>query len=174
MEVRRTACSFDCFDACGVLAEVEDGRLVRLRGDPAHPFTRGALRRKVNRYLEERYASPERVLHPLRRTAGGGWERVSWGTALDLAAERLARARAQHGSLSVLYHKGNGSFAALKALGERFFNLFGGATHAVGRYCAGEADLGTTQAFGWPEIHDPLDLAEHSRLFLVWGRTAAV
>ena len=172
-ELRRTACSFDCFDACGVLAEVKDGRIVRLAGDPAHPFTRGALCQKVNRYLGERYYNPERIVHPLRRTAGG-WQRISWDDALDLAAGRLEAARRRHGSETVLFHKGNGSFAGLKVLGERFFNLYGGATHAVGRYCGGEADLGTTQSFGRPEIHDPFDLAEHSRFFLIWGRNPAV
>lgn len=172
-ELRRTACSFDCFDACGVLAEVKDGRILRLAGDPAHPFTRGALCQKVNRYLAERYYNPERIVHPLRRTAGG-WQRLGWDDALDLTAERLETARRRHGSLTVLYHKGNGSFAGLKVLGERFFNLYGGATHAVGRYCGGEGDLGTTQSFGWPEIHDPFDLAEHSRFFLIWGRNPAV
>jgi anaerobic selenocysteine-containing dehydrogenase len=44
METRRTACSLDCFDACGIVAEVQDGRIVRIGGDPAHPITRGALR----------------------------------------------------------------------------------------------------------------------------------
>jgi formylmethanofuran dehydrogenase subunit B len=39
----------------------------------------------------------------LRRTATG-WKRVSWDQALDEAAERLAAARAEHGSLSLLYH----------------------------------------------------------------------
>ncbi len=173
VEIRRTACSFDCFDACGVLAHVEDGRIVRLAGDPHHPFTRGALCPKVNRYLGERYYNPERQVHPMRRTDRGR-ELIGWDAALDLAADRLESARKRHGSLSVLYHKGNGSFAGLKVLGERFFNLYGGATHAVGRYCAGEGDYGTTQSFGWPEIHDPLDLAEHSRLFLIWGRNPAV
>lgn len=172
-DLRRTACPFDCFDACGVLAEVKDGRIVRLFGDPEHPFTRGALCQKVNRYLSERYYHPERIIHPLRRTASG-WARISWEEALDMAAERLETARRRHGSLTVLFHKGNGSFAALKVLGERFFNLYGGVTHAIGRYCAGEGDLGTVQSFGWPEIHDPFDLAEHSRCFLIWGRNPAV
>ena len=171
--IRRTACSFDCFDACGVVAEVQEDRIVRLSGDPEHPFTRGALCQKVNRYLTERYYNPERVLHPLRRT-GTGWERIGWDEALDRAATALDRARQHHGSLSVLYHKGNGSFAALKVLGERFFNLFGGATLAVGRYCAGEADLGLRESFGAVETHDPLDLAEHTRFWLIWGRNPAV
>ncbi len=169
----RTACSLDCFDACGIVAHVEDGRIVRLGGDPAHPFTRGALCNKVNHYLENRFYHPDRILHPLRRTKAG-WQRMALDDALDLVAHKLREARERHGSLSVLYHKGNGSFAALKILGERFFNLFGGVTQAVGRFCGGEADLGTRLSFGACEIHDPLDLAAHSNLFLIWGRNPAV
>ena len=171
--IRRTACSLDCFDACGIRAEVSDGRIVRLGGDPGHPFTRGALCQKVNHYLRDRFYHPDRQLHPLRKV-GGRWQRVGWDEALDLIAGRLRDAEARHGTLSVLYHKGNGSFAGLKVMGERFFNLYGGVTQAVGRFCGGEGDLGTVQSFGACEIHDPLDLAEHTRLFLIWGRNPAV
>lgn len=171
---RRTACSLDCFDACGVLASVDGDRLVGLRGDPEHPFTRGALCKKVNRYLETRQYSSERVTHPLRRTRSG-WRRVSWPEALDEAASRLGEARDRSGSLSVLWHRGNGSYGALKwVLLPRFFNLFGGATEAVGRFCGGEGDLGTRQSFGDCRIHDPRDLAEHSDLLVIWGRNPAV
>ena len=172
-ETLRTACSLDCFDACGIVAEVVDGRITRLGGDPEHPFTRGALCNKVNHYLRDRFYHPDRQLHPLRKI-DGAWRRVTWDDALDLIAEKLTRTRERHGSRSVLYHKGNGSFAGLKVMGERFFNLYGGATQAVGRFCGGEADHGTVQSFGACEIHDPLDLAEHTRLFLIWGRNPAV
>jgi len=173
LHTRRTACSLDCFDACGIVAEVADGRIVRIGGDPDHPITRGALCNKVNHYLRDRFYHSDRQLHPLRKIEGR-WERVAWDDALDLIAEKLTRAKARHGTLSVLYHKGNGSFAGLKIMGERFFNLYGGVTQAVGRFCGGEADYGTTQSFGACEIHDPLDLAEHTRLFLIWGRNPAV
>jgi anaerobic selenocysteine-containing dehydrogenase len=173
LHTRRTACSLDCFDACGIVAEVADGRIVRIGGDPSHPITRGALCNKVNHYLRDRFYHPDRQLHPLRKLEGR-WQRVAWDDALDLIAEKLTRAKARHGTLSVLYHKGNGSFAGLKIMGERFFNLYGGVTQAVGRFCGGEADYGTTQSFGACEIHDPLDLAEHTRLFLIWGRNPAV
>jgi anaerobic selenocysteine-containing dehydrogenase len=172
-QTTRTACSLDCFDACGIVAEVADGRIVRIGGDPEHPITRGALCNKVNHYLRDRFYHPDRQLHPLRKISGR-WRRLAWDDALHLIAEKLTRAKAQHGTLSVLYHKGNGSFAGLKIMGERFFNLYGGATQAVGRFCGGEADYGTTQSFGACEIHDPLDLAEHTRLFLLWGRNPAV
>jgi anaerobic selenocysteine-containing dehydrogenase len=172
-EIRRTACSLDCFDACGIVAEVTDGRIVRIGGDPDHPITRGALCNKVNHYLRDRFYHADRQLHPLRKVSGG-WQRLAWDDALDLIAEKLSLTKDRHGPLSVLYHKGNGSFAGLKIMGERFFNLYGGVTQAVGRFCGGEADYGTTQSFGACEIHDPLDLAEHTRLFLIWGRNPAV
>jgi anaerobic selenocysteine-containing dehydrogenase len=37
----RSVCPYDCPDTCGLLVEVEDGRAVRVSGDPAHPLTRG-------------------------------------------------------------------------------------------------------------------------------------
>src|SRR3989449_4717803 len=173
IRVVKTACPLDCFDACGVVAEVDGDRIVRIGGDPEHPFTRGALCRKVNRFLVDRQYNSERITHPLRR-GSHGWERIGWDEAFDLAASKLRLARDRHGSLSVLFHRGNGSFAALKCMVNRFFNLFGGATEAVGRYCAGEGDYGTRRAFGDCQIHDPIDLRDHSNLFLIWGRNPAV
>src|SRR5436190_22781599 len=110
VELRRTACSLDCFDACGIVAEVADGRVVRIGGDPAHPITRGALCNKVNHYLRDRFYHRDRQLHPLRKV-DGAWQRIAWAEALDLIAERLTRAKDRYGTLSVLYHKGNGSIA---------------------------------------------------------------
>ena len=63
--------------------------LLRLSGDPAHPFTRGTLCAKVNHYLDRVY-HPDRVLHPLKRVGPKGegrFVRVSWDDALgDIAA----------------------------------------------------------------------------------------
>src|SRR2546423_9907819 len=169
LEVRRTACSLDCFDACGIVAEVEDGRVVRIGGAPEHPITRGALCNKVNHYLRDRFYHPDRQLHPLRRV-NGRWQRLAWDDALDLIAEKLTRAKERDGTLAVLYHKGNGSFAGLKVMGERFFNLYGGVTQAVGRFCGGEADYGATQSFGACEIHHPPHPAQPNPPFPVLGR----
>ena len=171
----RTACSLDCFDGCGIVAEIDaNGRIRRLRGDADHPFTRGALCKKVNHYLQNRQYHGERLVHPMQRTSAG-WRRITWDQALDLTAERLAAVRRRYGSLAVLYHRGNGSMGALKfVMMDRFFNLFGGASEAIGRYCGGEGDLGMMQSTGDTIIHDPLDLGEHSNLILFWGRNPAL
>ena len=65
------ACPHDCPDTCSMLMKVEDGRLVSVRGNPAHPFTRGRLCLKVNNYPDRVY-SDARVLYPLRRCGGKG------------------------------------------------------------------------------------------------------
>ena len=53
--VVRGACPHDCPDTCAMLVTVEDGRATRVAGDPEHPFTRGFLCAKVNRYVERTY-----------------------------------------------------------------------------------------------------------------------
>ncbi|HEX9842347.1 MAG TPA: hypothetical protein VGC20_06330, partial [bacterium] len=47
---RTSVCPHDCPDACSVQVGVEDGRIVSLAGDAAHPITAGFLCGKVNRY----------------------------------------------------------------------------------------------------------------------------
>jgi predicted molibdopterin-dependent oxidoreductase YjgC len=62
-----TVCSHDCPDSCAVLVTVnEEGRAVKVEGDPSQPVTRGFLCGKVAKYLDRVYA-PDRVLYPLKR-----------------------------------------------------------------------------------------------------------
>ncbi|MDP7387115.1 MAG: hypothetical protein QF593_13920, partial [Nitrospinota bacterium] len=51
MKTIRTTCALDCQDACGIDADVEDGRVVRLRGAQDHPYTEGFLCIRLNRFL---------------------------------------------------------------------------------------------------------------------------
>ena len=74
-----------------MITTVEDGRAVRIQGDPDHPVTQGFLCAKVNRYLERTY-HPDRLQHPLRRVGAKGegrFEPVSWSDAIADIAERL-------------------------------------------------------------------------------------
>src|SRR6267142_1324998 len=90
-EIRHSVCALDCPDACSLLVTVEDGRGTKLRGNPAHPVTRGFLCGKVAQYLEREY-SPDRLLYPRRRvsTKGDGrFERISWDEVLDTITGRL-------------------------------------------------------------------------------------
>src|SRR5215510_13569504 len=98
--VLRTVCAHDCPDACAVLVTVEAGQVVRTVGDPQHPFTRGFLCGKVNRYAE-RVHSPERLLTPLRRIGAKGegqFAPITWDEALDETVSRWQALMARYGS----------------------------------------------------------------------------
>ena len=83
----RTACAHDCPDMCSILAHVEDGRLVRVEGDPDQPFTAGFVCAKGRREPELVH-SLDRVRTPLRRTGPKG--RV---VGADVSGPMLAVAR---------------------------------------------------------------------------------
>src|SRR3954449_10850188 len=104
-EIRSSVCALDCPDTCSLLVQVNDeGRATKLRGNPAHPITRGFLCAKVAKYLEREY-HPDRLLYPLRRIGpkgAGRFERVSWDSALDEIAERLTAIAREHGSEAIL------------------------------------------------------------------------
>src|SRR6201996_9222458 len=112
--VVHAACPHDCPDACGVLITVEDGRATKIKGDPAHPVTRGFLCAKVAKYLDRVY-SPDRVLYPMRRVGakrpqdtGEGaratqtWQRISWDEALREIISRFKQIAAEFGSEAIL------------------------------------------------------------------------
>src|SRR5689334_4759109 len=105
--VVRGACPLDCPDTCAWLVEVEDGRVVAMRGAKDQPFTAGALCGKVNRYLDA-LDPAERLLHPQIRVGAKGegrFRQATWDEALDLVAERLSAVRDAHGAEAILpYH----------------------------------------------------------------------
>ena len=85
-------CHHDCPDSCGWTVTVDDGVAVKLRGRVDHPYSAGELCPKVNRFLDRVY-SPDRILHPLRRTGpkgSGSFERISWDDALTAIADQPA------------------------------------------------------------------------------------
>ena len=134
----RGACPHDCPDTCAMLVTVEEGRATKVAGDPEHPFTRGGLCVKVNNYPEKTY-SPDRLLHPLRRTGpkgSGRFEEISWDEALDTIADTFRAKIAEHGPETVMPVSYLGTQGVLNGLtvGDAFFNRLG-ATVAERTYC---------------------------------------
>jgi anaerobic selenocysteine-containing dehydrogenase len=97
---------WECSAYCGSLITVNDaGRVSKILPNPDHPLSRGAFCVKGMRGLPEWTYGPNRLLHPMRRVGprgSGQWEQISWDTALDEIAERLASVRAEHGPLSLV------------------------------------------------------------------------
>ena len=69
---RASVCTFDCPDTCSLSVTVEDGRIAKVRGSEAAPFTAGVICNKVARDMPAFVHGPQRILHPLRRTGPKG------------------------------------------------------------------------------------------------------
>lgn len=170
-ETLRTVCNRDCPDACGLVATVEDGRLVRLGGDPIHPVTRGFLCSRTSQF-PARQNSRDRLTTPLLRD-GSGFHAISWEDALGFAAERLLAIRSESGPASILHYRSGGSLGLVKNVVDYFFELLGPVTVKRGDICSGAGDAAQEADFGDEESHDLFDLA-HSKGILLWGKNPFV
>lgn len=155
---------------------MEEGRAVSLRGDPTHPFTRGTLCAKVNHYIE-RAQSPERLLHPMRRSGpkgSGQFERVGWDEALDQIASRLTDIVSRHGAPAVLPYSYLGTQGLVQgnSMSQRFFHRLG-ATRLVRAICGGTGSAGVTATNGVAMGIMPEDIV-HSRHIILWGTNTVV
>jgi anaerobic selenocysteine-containing dehydrogenase len=166
----RGACPHDCPDTCALRITVEDGRAVKVQGDPDHPPTHGALCTKVSRYPERTY-HPERVLHPLKRSGpkgSGQFVRVSWDQALTDIAARL-RAIASRDPQAVLPYSYAGTMGMVQgeSIAARFFHRLGASLldRTICSSAGGEALVATYGA----KVGMHLEWYGESRLILIWG-----
>ena len=99
-----------CHCNCGVLVHVEDGKAVRVTGDPNHPMNYGYICVKGQAQPKLLY-HPDRVKYPLKRTGERGegkWQRISWDNALDEIAARLTGIQEKYGAESIAVMTGTG------------------------------------------------------------------
>ena len=97
-----TACIL-CSLNCGIQVQLSDGRIERIRGDEAHPSSRGYLCQKAAR-LDHYQNHAKRLRHPLRRKPDGSFERIDWDTAIREVAQRLKAVRDTHGGHDARRH----------------------------------------------------------------------
>jgi molybdopterin guanine dinucleotide-containing S/N-oxide reductase-like protein len=175
-KVVHTVCSHDCPDACGVLVTVEDGRAMRVQGDPAHPVTQGFLCAKVTKYLERVY-SPDRVRYPMRRVAPKGqgkgdasdFIRISWDEALDEIAQRLQKISDEFGPESILPYSyaGNMGVLSYSGMAHRFFYRLG-ASQLDRTICASAGAEGLKTVIGRSIGTEPQQFRD-SKYIIAWG-----
>ncbi len=97
-----------CFSGCGMLVHVEDGKIVKVEGDPDAPINKGILCPKGEASLELLY-HPERLKHPLKRAGERGegkWQQISWDEALSTVADAMTKAKQNYGAESVAFFRG--------------------------------------------------------------------
>jgi anaerobic selenocysteine-containing dehydrogenase len=179
--VVHTVCSHDCPDSCAVLVTVnEEGRAVKVEGDPSQPVTQGFLCGKVAKYLDRVYA-PDRILYPLRRKAGvpkgplprgcehDAFERVSWDEALGAIVARLKEISERYGSESILPYSYAGTIGVLGygSMDRRFFHRLG-ASQLDRTICSEAGGQAWNLVYG-KKFGTPTEDVRLAKLILAWG-----
>ncbi len=126
-EEKKVVCwaSPGCIHQCGLIATVEDGELVHLRGNPDYPTPNHGCGDRMPHHVEWVY-NEEQLLHPLKRKGARGenqWERISWDQALDEIAAKLAELKQRHGAETLAVHEGTYR-NDMYGIRTRFLNLF--------------------------------------------------
>ena len=158
----RSIC-FECHSRCGVLLNIENGRLQSVQGDKEHPISRGYICPK-GRAAPEIIYHQERITTPLIKS-GGSFKQASWEEALSLIAENLSRASEKYGPESVVF--GTGTTRGTAPYINCFLTAFGSPTlMAPSNMSGGPIVMGSlaTSGFG---MSDP-DYA-NSRCMLLWA-----
>jgi len=166
----RAVCPHDCPDTCAIRVTVQDGKAIKVQGDPAHPPTHGALCTKVSRYPERTYHA-ERVLHPMKRSGpkgSGQFVRVGWDEALADIAARLKTIAARDPQAIVPYsYAGTMGLVQGESMAARFFNRLG-ASLLDRTICSSAGGDALAATYGG-KIGMHLEFYAESQLILIWG-----
>ncbi|WP_428681773.1 molybdopterin-containing oxidoreductase family protein [Reyranella sp.] len=175
MKSVRVVCAHDCPDMCSLIAHVDNGKVVRIQGDPDQPYTAGFACGKVNRD-SDLVNSSERIATPLRRTGpkgSGQFAPITWDEALDEIADRWKSIIKESGPLAILGY----AYSAHQGLMNR--GLVNGLFHALGtsRLQAGTV-CDTCCETAWEMTVGPVGGADpesviYSDLMISWGADLA-
>lgn len=186
--MHKTACH-GCTNCCPVRVYTEDGRVVKIEGDPDGPLNKGGVCLKCLSQIQTVY-SPRHVLHPMKRVGERGenkWEAISWDEAVDLAGEQIATAVKKYGPYSYWSARGGGgAYIEWETSGLDY--TFGGCNSLASGacQCAMPRDFVSTTSVGfnccvdmdnvdrWVGITDNAELDgtrrdDTERVFVLWG-----
>ncbi len=166
----RGACPHDCPDTCALITTVENGRAVRVQGNPAHAQTGGVLCAKVSKYAERTHHA-ERILTPLKRTGpkgSGQFTPVSWDEALGDIAARLAHIAARDPQAIQPYsYAGTMGLVQGESMDRRFFHRLG-ASLLARTICATAGGEGLVHTLG-AKVGMKVEFFAEAQLILIWG-----
>jgi anaerobic selenocysteine-containing dehydrogenase len=156
---------------CSLLAEVEGGRVLRVRGDPEHKFTAGFACAKVNRDAELVH-SPERIRTPLRRIGAKGdgkFAAIGWDEALDEITARWTQVIAGSGPEALLGYAYSAHQGMLnRGLPLGLFRALGATRLIAGTVCDTCCEEAWNVTVGPAAGADP-ESVDDSDLIVAWG-----
>jgi anaerobic selenocysteine-containing dehydrogenase len=151
--------------------EVQDGKLIGVKGNPDHPITRGGLCVKLKDY-EKRHYHPDRLLYPMRRTGPKGskqFQRITWDEALDEIVTRWTAIIEEHGPQAIVPYSYLGNQGLVHGLngGDAFFNRMG-ATVTERTFCGEGSATAWLLTVGPTAGVDPESFI-HAKYIIIWA-----
>jgi anaerobic selenocysteine-containing dehydrogenase len=174
VKIRRTMCQI-CKCDCGIIAYIENGKIVRVEGDKENPNNRGKLCVKGKNSLEILYHK-DRLTTPLLNVGERGapeWEKIDWDRALEIIKRNLKELREKYGPESLVFLHGPTGRIVDRSMVKRFANLYG-TPNVTGSwsYCVGPKVLGYMATFGTP-LYPTCDFV-NANFIMLWGTNPAV
>ena len=112
-----------CIAACAVLVHMQNGRVVKIEGNPESPMSQGGTCAKGLSGMQALY-HPNRNKYPMKLVGERGsneWERISWDTALTEICTKINEVSDKYGSEAITVSTGGGGnphFSNIKRFGE--------------------------------------------------------
>lgn len=175
MKEYKSVCPYDCPDACGLIVSVDNNKVISVRGDRAHAFTRGTLCPKMAHY-EKVIHSPLRLKSPMKRVGKKGigedqYTRISWDEALDAIVNNFKETVDTYGSESILRYSYAGTMGVIQSPAADYFFRCIGATDQDRGICSPAKQAGFRSVYGDTLAIKPQE-AQHSDLIVLWGINA--
>ena len=175
MKEYKSVCPYDCPDACGLIVSVDNNKVISVRGDRTHAFTRGTLCPKMAHY-EKVIHSPLRLKSPMKRVGKKGigedqYTRISWDEALDAIVNNFKETIDTYGSESILRYSYAGTMGVIQSPAADYFFRCIGATDQDRGICSPAKQAGFRSVYGDTLAIKPQE-AQHSDLIVLWGINA--
>lgn len=170
MQISRHVCTCKCYDTCSMFAYVDNGRLLKVSGNPLNSYTLGTLCPKGYSLVQQVY-HPDRVLYPLRQSmrGSGDWKRITWEEALQEISGNILRIYHKNGDLLPLaLLDGKANTGALARSLSGMLSSIASITQIESPQSGGPGLDAQLLDFGGYSPKDPEDMRK-AELIVLWG-----
>ena len=164
-------CPHDCPDTCAMIYEIKDNKLISVKGNKDHPYTRGGLCVKVKDFDKKHY-HPDRLLYPLKRVGAKGekkFERIKWSEAIKTITDKWKEIIKEYGPQAIMPYSYLGNQGLVHGLNgaDAFFNKMG-ATVCERTFC-GEGSCTAYLTTVGPTAGVDVESYIHSKYIVIWA-----
>lgn len=172
VKVVKTLCA-GCHCACGVIAHVKEGKVIKVEGDPDFPMNEGSLCPKGLSVTQFIYHT-DRIIYPLKRVGKRGegkWERISMDEALDYTAGRFNDIRSKYGAAAIGWSWGDSAFDSCWWSKQAWLKAMGSPTHfhSDAHYCYHPLWIANRATFGNHTSGEAGLDYRNSKCIVLWG-----